>query len=290
MLIHATITVSGEQTGLTACAARLRRQLSPHYLKDEVTEHHGDQALCYDLKVQGGIPFPAFAEASRAFPGLQFSVEWVNVEAGERGSATIANGRVTARHADRIKPAAPGEHPVYVSVAEDGSLRLALTLLRTGQTQWSGYAVTANRDALWRIVRGPGPDAVVLHATDGGGEWAIVWSGTLSAADFESGELTPPLAIGDALFHELDPLARNFAGEWLWFLSAPAEEIAIERERYAQRGYAVSDANVRSARLYRMQAETGENGLPLEYSTLSADDRWVADVVLKTWAKSKDEG
>jgi len=70
-------------------------------------------------------------------------------------------------------------------------------------------------------------------------------------------------------------------------MSSPGEETAIEIERFARRGYAVSDANIRSARVYRMQAETGDSSLPLEYSTLPPEDEWISDLVLVTWAKEE---
>src|SRR5262245_16934623 len=124
MLIHATVTISGENTARIACQARLRRLLSAQFLKDEVTEHHGPDALCYDLKIKGGIPFPVFAAASQEFPELQFLAQWVNVEAGEKGSATIVNGHVTTQEGERIAVRTADEHSVYVEVAPDGRLRL----------------------------------------------------------------------------------------------------------------------------------------------------------------------
>ena len=102
MLIHATITVSGDKAQLDACEARLRRLLSAQFLKDEVTEHHGAGTLCYDLKVEGGIPFPVFAQASQEFPGLSFDAEWINVAAGERCSVTLVSGRATRQSTERI--------------------------------------------------------------------------------------------------------------------------------------------------------------------------------------------
>ena len=102
MLIHATVTIHGDTAQLGACAARLERLLSAQFLKGEVTEHHGPQALCYDLIVEGGIPFPAFAQASQEFPGLSFDAEWVNVDAGERGSVTLVDGRATRQATGRI--------------------------------------------------------------------------------------------------------------------------------------------------------------------------------------------
>jgi len=90
LLIHATVTVTGGKDALGACEARLRRLLSSQFLKDEVTEHHGREALCYDLKIEGGIPFPVFAQASQEFPGLEFVAEWVNVAARCRRRSSSA--------------------------------------------------------------------------------------------------------------------------------------------------------------------------------------------------------
>src|SRR5262249_60808357 len=92
MLIHASVTVSGERLALIACEARMRRLLSAEFLKGEATERHGEEVLRYDLKVEGGIPFPAFADASREFPQVRFVVEWVNVAAGGGGSGAIGRG------------------------------------------------------------------------------------------------------------------------------------------------------------------------------------------------------
>ena len=95
MLIHASVTITGDAAQLAACEARVRDLLSGASSGDEVTERHRPGALCYDLKVAGGIPFPAFAVASREFPGLTFDAEWVNVAAGECCTVTLVNGRAT---------------------------------------------------------------------------------------------------------------------------------------------------------------------------------------------------
>lgn len=284
LLIHATVTITGEKDALGACEARLRRLLSSQFLKDEVTEHHGREALCYDLKIEGGIPFPVFAQASQEFPVLEFVAEWVNVAAGEKGRATLVNGRVTGQSSEHVAVRAGDEHPVYVQVTPDGRLALALTLFRVARDEWRGYALTATRDALVRVVRPPESDAVELYATDGGPEWALAWRGALSAANSERNALIPPIAIENAAFRELDQLARSFAADWVWFAATAREEIAVERERYARYGYPVSTANVRSAKLHRMRADAGE-GKPLLHSTLGQDELWVKDLVLATWAQ-----
>src|SRR5262245_4129994 len=187
MIIHATVTVTGDKPMLGACEARLRRLLSAQFLKNEVTEHHGPEALCYDLKVQGGIPFPVFAQASQEFPDLSFDAQWVNVEHGEKGAAIIVNGRIVGRESERVALHTADEHPVHVEAAADGRLRLALTLLRAAKDEWRGYAVTAERDALVRVVRTPSGE-IELDATDGGTEWELRWRKAPDSAAVRAGD------------------------------------------------------------------------------------------------------
>jgi hypothetical protein len=284
LLIHATVTITGEKDALGACEARLRRLLSSQFLKDEVTEHHGQEALCYDLKIEGGIPFPVFAQASQEFPGLAFDAEWVNVAAGEKGHATLVNGRVTGQSAERVATRAGDEHPVHVEVAPDGRLTLALTLFRATRDEWRGYALTATRDALVRVVRPPESDAVELYATDGGPEWAWVWRGVLSSRIFVRDDLRPAIGIDESIFRDLEVLARNFVADWVWFAAGQREEIAVERERYARYGYPVSTANVRTTKLHRMRSDAAD-GTTLVHSTLGQDEQWVKDLILATWAR-----
>lgn len=285
MLIHATVTISGDAALLIACEARLRRLLSHQYLKNEVTEHHGPGGLCYDLKIEGGIPFPLFAQASQEFDELKFDAQWVNIGQGEQGGATIVNGRVTAQENRRIALRTGDEHPVHVEVAPDGRLRLALTLVRAGRDEWRGYGVTATRDALLRVLRHPDTGDVEIQATNGGPEWDLAWrvdrAGAGPVAVPGDGN---PQAISETLFRELEAIAQRFAGEWVWLSSGPQEDTAIEADRYRLYGYAVAAANVRSARLHRMRSEAAE-GAPLAHSTLGPDDLWVKELVLATWAK-----
>ncbi|MCL6500347.1 MAG: hypothetical protein K6U07_10075, partial [Firmicutes bacterium] len=138
----------GEASQRGVCEARLRRLLAAHFLKNEVTEHHGPDALCYDLKVEGGIPFPAFAQASQEFPELTFEAEWVDVAQGNRGAATIAAGRLTAQRTERLESGPRGGRPCFVAVAPDGRLVLGLALMRTRADEWRGYAIAAERDTL----------------------------------------------------------------------------------------------------------------------------------------------
>jgi len=282
MLIHATITITGDQDARGACEARLRRLLSSQYLKDEVAEHHGADALCYDLKVEGGIPFPVFAQASQEFPALSFVAEWVNVAAGEKGLATIVNGRVTGQTTERMATGAGDDHPIYVEVAPDGRLALALMLLRTGRGEWRGYALTHARDALLRVLRLPESGAVELYATEGAAEWAVAWRGDISSGRFDLEQLEPPVAIAEADYLEMELIVRRFVSDWIWFASERGDDTAVESERYARYGYAVSKANVNSARLHRMRADAGA-GQSLVHNALGQEDLWVRDLVFATW-------
>ena len=283
LLIHATVTITGEEVARAACEARLRRLLSSQYLKDEVAEHHGADALCYDLKVEGGIPFPVFAQASQEFPALSFVAEWVNVAAGEKGLATIVNGRVTGQTTERMATGAGDDHPIYVEVAPDGRLALALMLLRTGRDEWRGYALTHARDALLRVLRLPESGAVELYATEGAAEWAVAWRGDISSGRFDLEQLEPPVAIAEADYLEMDLIVRRFVSDWIWFASERGDDTAVESERYARYGYAVSGANVNSARLHRMRADAGA-GQSLVHNALGQDDLWVREFVFATWA------
>ena len=166
-------------------------------------------------------------------------------------------------------------------------LELALTLFRVTREEWRGYALTATRDALVRVVRRPDSGVADLYATEGSAEWTVHWHGDVQAGEFEFERIEPSMLIEDAVFRELDQLARNFVAGWVWFATEGREEIAVERERYARYGYPESTANVRSARLHRMRADAGE-GNPLIHSTLGQDELWVKDLIRATWAKYQE--
>ena len=287
MLIHATVTISGDAALRVACEARLRRLLSGQFMRNEVTEHHGAEGLCYDLKVEGGIPFPLFAQASQEFPELEFSAQWVNVERGEKGGAIIVNGRIASRESERVAVRTGDEHPVYVEVSPAGVLRLALTLFRATQEEWRGYAATATRDALIRVARRPSGE-VELDATEGAAEWASSWRQESPTSVAVAKDATPR-PIGKATYEELEAIARRFAGSWIWFAGDARAAVAVETDRYQRYGYPVSAANVRSARLHSMRADAAE-GAALVHSTLDPGDAWIRDLLLKTWAAESRNG
>ncbi|MGQ0545462.1 MAG: hypothetical protein ACT4P3_09045 [Betaproteobacteria bacterium] len=109
---------------------------------EDYTEHHAEGRLEYRFAPKKGIPFPAFTEASGAFPELRVEAEWEHD--GVRGRAVIENGRVVAD-----EKTAPGEPGIEVEVAEDGRLVLGLVLKDA-----MGYAVTADKQTYFRYAGG----------------------------------------------------------------------------------------------------------------------------------------
>ncbi len=280
LLIHATLTVSGERAQLPAVEARIATLLAAEASAGEFEAHHGDDALAYDFKVRGGIPFPAFAAASQEFPGVTIVAEWVNVAAGRRGRACLSQGRIT-EHVEEAIGTVAGEAPNrYLDVAADGTIRLAFAVLRRGAGEWAGYVLNHERDALFRITRDG--DALELLATEGAAEWAWRWQcGTgLEAAPQV---VTPPQPLDPELYAELELLAEGFVAEGFWLRDAPEADNAIEVDRFSRYGFKVRDANVRAARLHRLRAGLGADDA-LEHSTLDADNAWIVDLLRRCWA------
>jgi hypothetical protein len=131
-----------------------------------------------------------------------------------------------------------GPAPVDVSVAEDGRLALAMVCRKSGDAL-IGYAATSERHTYFRCREG------VL-------------------------ELVPP-HTPDALLEEL---AFGFVGEWLWY---DEEEAPVERARYADYGYPVRGANLKSEKLALLR----QSGL--KFSSLDAVGREVREALVAQW-------
>lgn len=278
LLIHATLTVSGDSALLPAADARIKTLLVEEVFEGGFEEHHGGAALSYDFMVRGGIPFPAFALASQEFPQLSIVAEWVNMAAGRKGRARIAGGKVV-EHAEEALDARTAATPQrYLRAAVDGRLQLACALQRLGPDEWAGYALCHDRDAFFHLLRTD--DGLELRATEGEPEWSVVWR-------LKTGADSPPprpcmrVAVDRDLHEALDRMARDFVAEWIWLQDAPEADAAIEREHHARYGYTVHAANVRAAKLKAMAA--GGDGALL-HDTLDAGEGWIRDLLLRTWA------
>lgn len=279
LLIHATLTITGAREQLPAADARIKALLVEEIFVGEFEEHHGDDALSYDFKVHGGIPFPAFAAASLEFPELKITAEWVNISAGRKGRALLTNGAIAEHVEEAIAAGSAETRNRYLLAGPDGSLQLAFALVRRDRGEWAGYALNHERDAVFRITRDG--DAVELRTTEGAAEWAYAWRLTGMADTPQPAALAQP--VDPAMYAELERLAQDFVAEWFWLRTAPPADNAIEIDRYARYGYMVRDANVRAARLHRLRSELAATDT-LEYSTLDADYVWIRDVLQRCWA------
>jgi len=136
--------------------------------------------------------------------------------------------------------ARPGPAAVDISVAEDGRLVLAMAC-RKSDDALIGYAVTYERHTYFRSREG------VL-------------------------ELVTP----DTPDAPLEDLAFGFVGEWLWY---DEEQAPVERARYADYGYPVRGANLKSEKLALLRP------CGLKFSSLDAAGREVREALIAQWLK-----
>jgi len=134
--------------------------------------------------------------------------------------------------------AATGAAAIEITLAEEGRLALALICERQ-DGRWIGYAVNAERHTYFR---------------------------------YRDGVLT--LVQPDEADEGLEDVAFRLVDEWIWY---DEEEAPTERARYAQYGYPVLGANLKSEKLalLRRRAE--------RYSTLDAAGVEVREALVAQW-------
>ena len=135
---------------------------------------------------------------------------------------------------------APATAGVEVAANEGGRLELALVCERHGP-EWLGYAANAERHSYFRFR-----------------------DGTLTLVD--------PSEADEAL----EDVAFRLVDEWLWY---DEEEAPTERARYAQYGYPVRGANLKSEKLALLRRR-GER-----YSTLDPAAGEVREALIAQWLK-----
>jgi hypothetical protein len=133
---------------------------------------------------------------------------------------------------------APAAAGVEVAVGDEGRLELALICERK-DAGWIGYAATAERHTY-------------LRYRDG----AL--------------ELVDPSEADDAL----EDVAFHLVDEWLWY---DEEDAPTERARYAQYGYPVRGANLKSEKLALLRRHAAR------YSTLEAAAGEVREALIAQW-------
>ena len=105
----------------------------------------------------------------------------------------------------------------------------------------------------------------------------MAWDERWAAGANTCTAIDPATALTSGEQRSLDLLAGAFRAEWLWYDYAPEEESIVERQRYADAGRPVRAINVKSRKL----AEHPENLV----SSLAADQDWIAERLLQTWAR-----
>lgn len=270
----ATVVVEGDPPLLAGYRARVNALLDGE-AAGAYRELHTAGRLDYRIKASG-VPYPPFVEASAEYPDLTVLVEWQNPLGGTGGAATIRAGKLVDQTIGR---AAGTDHAIELRAEPDGTLVLAVAMRRRRAGEWIGYALTADQHAFLRTSEG----ATVLEAADGATpEWAERW--TMRDDDATYAELDPREPIESEVAADLERLAHEFADEWIWFAEAPLEETAVERQRYADYGYRVNAANVRTAKLRTVLRPAPAGGYVLEAADPEA--RVVAALVARLWLQA----
>jgi hypothetical protein len=128
---------------------------------------------------------------------------------------------------------------VDVRVADEARLELGLACKAQADGSLIGYAVTDSRHTYWRYHDG----SLSLLGTD----------------------------EPDA---EIEEVAFRFVEEWIWY---DEEEAALERARYANYGYPVRGANLKSDKLALLRAHGGS------YSSMEGNA--VREAIVEQWLK-----
>lgn len=246
----ATLRVSGLGARLADFRERVRYLMVREFDAERYTEHHAEDALEYRFELERGVPFPAFACASAEFPEVRVEAEWINPGAGMRGRAVIENGRLSEQTSEPLDGA---RLEIDVEISDTAELLLAIACRRreseAGES-WIGYCASSARHA-----------------------W-FTWDGAL--------ELLPTdAAIEQTLLAELEQTAFAFTGPWLWYDEAPESETALERKRYAERGWPVRGANLRAERVTLLRDAIPGN----RYSNLSPQAAPLRAALRAAWMK-----
>lgn len=253
--IEARIAVQGDASLLEGFRERVRQLLVRDPAGEGYEDELGAGRIDYRFALKSGIPFPAFATASAEYPDLTIEVDWTNHAQALAGHARIANGRLVEQSST---PLAPVEDAAFgLEAGKDARLLLAWVCAPAGDGRgWAGYAATAQGHTYFRWDAG----ALELMSTE---------DARIDAA--------------------LEDLALAFASEWLWYDESPETEAAPERRRYAERGWTVRGANVRTERMARLPASRPMPGCEGVAAALRA--QWVEGMLrLESGPGSKGQG
>ena len=157
---------------------------------------------------------------------------------GARGRAVIENGQLTEQSAAR-EEAAPADAQVDVRAGGEGRLELGVTCRAEPGGGLIGYAVTDSRHTYFRYR-----------------------DGALTLLDAQE----PDAALEEVAF--------RFVEQWIWY---DEEEAALERVRYANYGYPVRGANLKSEKLALLRAGDGR------YSSIDRQGQAAREALVAQW-------
>jgi hypothetical protein len=253
---RATLRVTGAGR-LADFRERVRSIMVRDIDAEHYTERHREGLLEYRFELKTGLPFPAFAAASQEFPELRVEAEWVNPARGVRGRALIENGRLIESTSEPL-----GKVDLAYDVAlsiEDGELLLAMAC-REDAGALLGYAASAEQHGYFLYSDGR------LRIADGAGEhWA------------DGGPIDPRTLIA------LEDIAFAFADEWLWYDQSNGDQADLERAHYADYGYPVRGANIRSQAIARLRRTGEDTPEGLRLTTLDDAGRRARAALLEAW-------
>lgn len=133
------------------------------------------------------------------------------------------------------------EAQLEVAVGDDGRLDLALACIRAADGAIAGYVATAERHTYFRY-----KDSVLT------------------------------LVNPEEPDAKLEEAALRFAEEWIWY---DEEDAVLERARYANYGFPVRGANLKSDKLALLRANAGR------YSTLDENAKAACEAIAEQWLK-----
>lgn len=246
LIIHATVEVFGDAAAVGALRVRLNERLAA-FPGTSFTETHSANSLHYDLKTGEGLPFPALIAASEAFPDLTLHVRWVNPRMEVSGSAEIRAGRVAAQSQEVSGGEALARQRQYVAIAADGSLHLAYTIIVERSDGCAGYAVSAERDALFDFIC-RGDRRVVYLAEEDSGAWDGCWEFDPNGHATECDPLQAA-AIDPAAYRRWREHAERFLAEWCWLERDDASATVLERQHFANHCVPTHAANLHYAKI-----------------------------------------
>lgn len=152
-------------------------------------------------------------------------------------------GRAVIENGQLVETSATrlAEAQLEVAVGDDGRLDLALACIRGEDGAIAGYVATAERHTYFRY-----KDSVLT------------------------------LVNPEEPDAKLEEAALRFAGEWIWY---DEEDAVLERARYANYGFPVRGANLKSDKLALLRANAGR------YSTLDENAKAACEAIAEQWLK-----